>query len=398
MKRSLYLLLAVPWCCLTSLAALLTGDSVYLAWGVFLPPSLLLINAARPRRGLHYVYWNRYIYVFGVLLLGMFAIPIASGYVTLKYDLSTDIFMISGVLGMIVFIPGFFLWFKLYFMPAWGDWRLRSRYPRMAAAARRLKKFFEHYTWYIPLIFVQGKPYIVVGYELQGLTGIATLDEQGRFVTDEALVETLMRCYKLAVAVLHMPDSLSRAREIDSFKQTDRQMQGYFLRFRVNEEYFFTAGKQLHGLWKNICDFEQDFHTIATTWIERKTWQTQWALEQGLNRLTEISDKQLYEVESRLMEYDAIFHQYLEKIDQVGSDAEALLKALADPTVTGNGRSIRLKHRSAVEDMLKGLMLFRQTSVAWQNTVIDFLPREEEWKVWRERKAMAEKLEREGKL
>lgn len=398
MKRSLYLLLAVFWCCIAFSAFLFMDDLRYLMWAIFLPPSLLLINAARPRRGVHYVYWNRYIYVFGVLLLGMFAIPIASGYLVLKFDLSTDIFGLSFLLGWIVLIPGFFLWFKLYFMPAWGDWRLRKRYPRMAAAAHRLKKFFERYIWYVPLILVQGKPYIMVGYELQGISGIATLDEQGRFVKDEALVKTLIRCYKLAVAVLHMPDSLARAKEIDSFKQTDRQMQSYFLRFRTNEEYFFTAGKELYDLWKNICDFEPDFHTIVTTLIERKIWQAQWALEHGLNRLTEVSDEQLHAVEARLAEFDTILLNYTVKIDQVGADAEALLKAyqeLSDPLVAGDGKSIRLKHRAAVQDMLKGLVLFRQAAVAWQRTAADFLPREEEWKVWRERKAMAEKLEQE---
>jgi hypothetical protein len=195
MKRSWFLLLAVFWCCIASSVTLLTGDSQYLAWGLFLPPSLLLINAARPRRGLHYVYCNRYIYVFGGLVLGMLAMPFIIAYLGLKFGISVETIMILWATWFVGFIPGFFLWFKLYFMPAWGDWRLRSRYPRMVAAARQLKKFAEHYTWYIPLIHVQGKPYIVVGYEIQGLTGIATLDEQGRFVKDGALVETLMRCY-----------------------------------------------------------------------------------------------------------------------------------------------------------------------------------------------------------
>ncbi len=393
--KSLYLLLAVFWCCLASSLAFFTGDSIYLAWGIFLPPSLLLINMARPRRGLHYVYWNRYIYVFGGLVLGMLAMPFIIAYLGLKFRISVETIMILWAAWFVGFIPGFFLWFKFYFMPAWGDWRVGRRYPRMAAAARRLKKFLEHYTWYIPLIFVQGKPYIVVGYEVQGLTGIATLDEQGRFVKDETLVDTLMRCYKLAVAVLHMPDSLARAKEIDSFKQTDRQMQGAFLRLRVNEEYFLAAGKPLHDLWKSICGFEQDVHTIFTTVVERKMWQTQWALEHGLHRLTEVSDEQLREAEARLAEFDTVLLDHRARIEQVAANAEALLKALADPTVTGNGKSIRLKHRAVVEELLKSLIVMGQASAVWKSTVIDFLPREEEWKVWRERKAMAEKLEQE---
>jgi hypothetical protein len=266
----------------------------------------------------------------------------------------------------------------------------------MAGTARQLKQFFEHYTWYIPLIHVKGRPFIWVGYEIEGMRGIATIDEYGRFVKDEALVEVIMRCNKLATDVLHLPYSLARAREIDSFMKLDRQTQAAFLRLRVNEEYFRAAGERPYALWKSVVGFEEEFHVIVTTMIERKNWQAQWALDHGLNRLVEISDQQLYEVEARLREFDAVFQRYLETIDRVGADAEKLselYRKMPDPI--HDGRTLRLKHRSTVIELLRSLEVFRGASEKWKDPAIDFLSLPEEWEWWRARKAIAEKLERQ---
>lgn len=389
MKRIwIFVLLAVGWCGLASILTLLTGNSVYLAWAVFLPPSLAILNALRPRRGVQYAYWNRYMAVFGGLLVGLAAVPIISGYLVVKYQLSTDVFTISSTIWLILFIPGFFLWFKFLFMPAWGPWRLRRRYPHMVAAARRLKRFSESYTWYFPLIHVQGKPYLVVGYNVQGLAGIATLDEEGHFVHDETLALTLMRCYKLAMAVLHMPDSQKRAQDIDSYRKTDRQMHEAFRRFRENEKNFLAGGKPVHELWKSISSFEPDFHAITNIWTERKLWQAQWALEHGLHKLTEVSDQQLHEVEAHLAESNLLLLDHTARLDQVGADAEALLKTYVQ------GKSTRLEHRGTVEEMLKALVVLRQGAVIWQKEVTEFLPLKGEWLAWQARKGMAETLER----
>jgi DNA repair ATPase RecN len=194
-----------------------------------------------------------------------------------------------------------------------------------------------------------------------------------------------------------MPFNLARAKEIDSFMQTDHQMQAAFERLRLNEEYFRAAGEPVYSLWKNVVAFGQDFHTIVTTMIERKNWQAQWALDHGLNRLTEIRDEQLYEVESRLREFDISLQKYLEKIDSVGADAEKLRDAylkMNDPVQ--DGRALRLKHRSTIMELFQSLSVFREASVAWRKPAIDFLVLEEEWGWWRARKAIAEKLEKES--
>ncbi|MBL8078004.1 MAG: hypothetical protein JNM55_08580 [Anaerolineales bacterium] len=398
MQRAWFILIFILLCGLACIATLQTGNSVYLFYAVLLVPVVSIINAARPRRGLRYAYWNRSITMVGMMLviafLGSLLIFFSSR--SLLRSFSSEILSGLAVFWILLVGFGFFLWNKLYFMPAWGDWRFVRRYPRMAYTAHRLKQFFESYSLYLPLIYVKGKPYIVVGYSLQTIRGMATIDENGGFVKDEGLAEIIIRCQKLATNVLHMPYSLTRAKEIDSFMQTDRQMQGAFLRLRVNEEYFRAAGEPAYTLWKNVVAFEQDFHFLVTTMIERKNWQAQWALDHGLNRLVEISDEQLYEVESRLREFDGIFQKYLEKIDQVGADAEklkAVYLKMNDPMQ--GGTTLRLKHRSTIMELFKSLSVFREASVAWSKPAIDFLVLDEEWGWWRARKAIAEKLEKE---
>ncbi len=392
MKRIWVIALPVVlWCCLALSLAFITENPVYLVVGIFLPIVLVLLNMARPRRGIQYAYWNRYLAVFGIMLLGLLAVPIITAYVTLKLDVSANVFGLVWLLGWIIWIPGFFLWFKFLFMPVWGPWRLRKRYPKMVATARRLKKLTENYTWYFPLVFARDKPYLVVGYSVQSLTGLATIDEQGCFVKDELLAIRLLRCYKLAMTVVHMPDSHTRAQDIDSYKKTDCQMQQAYRRFRQNEQNFRTAGQPAYDRWRSINEFEPDFHAITEHWIERKIWLAQWAFDQGLNKLTEISDKQLSEVEGKLEQCNATLLTLTTRLDQVGADAEALLKYVQE-------RSIRLEHRSDVNEMLKGLVLLRRGAVAWKKDPTEFLPLPNEWKVWRERKLMAEELERQGKL
>ncbi len=394
MKRIwIFALLAVFWFCIAASTFLFVDDLRYLMWVIFLPPSLAIINAARPRRGLHYVYWNRYIYVFGVLVLGGLAVPFLVGYLSWWIKILGDIFPIFFPLWLIGFPLAWFLWFKFYFMPSWGPWRLRKRYPRMVAAASRLKKFGESYLWYFPLLFVQDKPYLVVGYSIQGVTGLATLDEEGRFVKDEALALTLLRCYKLAMAVLHMPDSQTRAKDIDSYERTDRQMQRAFQRLRENEAYFRAAGQLVYERWKTLCLFEPIVHAVIHISIDRKMWQAQWAIKHGLNKLTEVSDKQLSEAEGSLATFNRLLADQADHLNQIGADAEELLKY-----VQGNGKSLRLKHRGTVEEMLKSLILLRQGAVVWQKTVKDFLPLDNEWSAWQGRKYLAEKLEVGGKL
>ncbi len=397
MRRAWIFLIFILLCSLACIATLQTGNSVYLFYAVFLPPVLSIINAARPRRGMRYAYFNRIMAVVGIFVLiglgGMWGWVYLFAFVFPSSSIAELILIIF----FIGWMAGFLLWYRLYFMPAWGDWRLVRRYPRMTALARRLKKFFESYSPYVPLIYVKAKPYIMVGYSLEVMRGMATIDEHGKFVQDEELAEVIMRCHKLAANVLHLPYSLTRAKEIDSFMQTDRQYQAGFLRLRVNEEYFRLAGEPVYALWRNVVAFEQDFHIIVTNMIERKNWQAQWALDHGLNRLTEISDEQLYEVESRLREFDSVFIKYLEKIDKVGADAEKLRDAylkMSDPMQ--DGKPLRLKHRSMVMDLFKSLSVFREASEKWKNPAIDFLVLEEEWGWWRARKAIAEKLEKES--
>ncbi|HET9911184.1 MAG TPA: hypothetical protein VFQ13_04795, partial [Anaerolineales bacterium] len=207
----------------------------------------------------------------------------------------------------------------------------------------------------------------------------------------EALALTLLRCYKLAMAVLHMPDSQTRAQDIDSYRKTDRQVQQAFQHFRENEKNFLAAGRPAYELWKRICTLERYFHVITKNSIERKTWLAKWAFEHGLNRLTEVSDQQLYEVEGTLMKLNEILLNRAAELDQMGADAEALLKYL-------QGKSIHLEHRSKVEEMLKALVMLRQGITAWKKEATEFLPLESEWRAWQVRKMMAEKLEREGKL
>jgi hypothetical protein len=74
----------------------------------------------------------------------------------------------------------------------------------------------------------------------------------------------------------------------------------------------------------------------------------------------------------------------------MGINAEVILKYM-------QAKSIRLKHRGTIEEMLKGLVLLRQGVAIWKEEVTDFLPLPEDWQAWQDRKAMAEKLEREGK-
>jgi hypothetical protein len=394
MKRIwIFALPIVLWCCLAFSVAIFTNDPIYLAWGVFLPPVLALIYAVLPRRGMQYAYWNRYLAVFGVMLLGIFAIPIISGYVTLKLDTPQNVFVLAWLLGWIIWIPGFILWFKFYFMPSWGPWRLRSRYPKMVASASRLKKFGESYIWYFPLILVQEKPYLVVGYSVQQITGIATLDEEGQFVKDEALALVLLRCYKLAMAVLHMPDSYERARDIDSHERTERQVKSAFQRLRKNEAYFQSAGQPIYGCWKSLCLFEPYVHSVIKTQIYKKLWQAKWAVDHGLNKLTEVSDKQLYEAEESLATFNRLLVSQIDHLNQIVADAEMLLKY-----VQGDGKSRSLKYRSTIEEMLKSLIILRQGTAIWKEEVTDFMPLKSEWLDWQSRKRMAEKLEIEGRL
>lgn len=386
-------LLGILWFCLAVSVFLFVDDLRYALGVVFLPMVIALINAARPRRGMHYIYWNRYLAVFGGMLLGMAAVPIVTIYLIVKYNLPTNIFVIAGLLWMILFIPSFILWFKFSFMPAWGPWRLRKRYPQMVAAASRLKKFGESYLWYFPLIRVQDKPYLVVGYNAQRLNGLAAFDEEGRFVKDEALALTLLRCYKLATAVLHMPDSQKRAQDIESHQRTDRQTQLAFQRLRENKVYFQTAGQPMYDPWKNLCLFEPYVHAFIRILINRTCWQAQWARDQGLNRLTEVSDRQLTEVEGTLARFNKLLADQGDHLDQIATDAEVLLKY-----VQGNGKSGPLQHRPQVVELLKSMVILRQAGIAWQKEVTDFQPLQNEWQAWQRRRALAEKLAMEGKL
>jgi hypothetical protein len=394
MKRIwFFVLLVVVWLCIALSISGYTGDSIYLAWAIFSPLVLALIYALLPRRGVQYAYWNRYLAVFGVLLLGLFAVPIVSGYVTLKLDTSDNVFVLSWLLGWFICIPGFFLWFKFLFMPSWGPWRLRERYPNMVASASRLKKFGESYIWYFPLIFVQGKPYLVVGYSVQQITGIATLDEEGQFAKDEKLALILLRCYKLAMAVLHMPDGYERARDIDSHKRTGRQVKSAFQRFRENEAYFQSAGQPIYGCWKSLCLSEPHIHFVIKTVIDRTLWKARWAVDHGLNKLTEVSDIQLYEAEEALAGFNQLLVSQSDYLAQIVADAEMLLKY-----VQGDGKSMRLKYRSTIEEMLQSLIILRQGMAVWKEEVVDFMPLKSEWLDWQSRKRMAEKLEIEGRL
>jgi hypothetical protein len=393
-KTWLYLLIAAFLFCLAAAATLLTGSPQYVSWFILvliLSPLIWVVNVGRPRRGMHYTYWNRYVYVFGSLALIMAGVPLAVGYFTTRSGLSADMFFIFLVAWGISFPVGFLLWFKFRFLPTWGPWRLRKRYPQMMTAAHQFKKLGESYTWYFPLIIMRGKPYLVVGYNAEKLVGIATLDEQGNFVKDEALAMTLIRCYKLALSVVHMPDSRTRAKDIDSFKQMDQKMQRAFQYLRANEEYFRMAGQPAHDLWESICNFEPDFHAILKIWIERKTWQVQWAVEQGLNKLTEISNEQLRAVEARLQEFNLLLLNYTARLDQAGADAEVLLRTCQQV----KGTSSQLQQRALVEEMLKALVVLRQGAVVWEKTVTDYLPLGDEWQAWKARRAIAEKLEQE---
>lgn len=360
---------------------------------------LMMLYLIRPRRGVHYVYWNRYLLVFGALLLIIPAGGIIPGYLLLKFDLfDTDTFSRIWGTWLVVVVPGFFLWFKLFFLPAWGLWRLQLRYPKMVRSARRLKRPGLNYmhAWFAPLILVRGKPYLLAGYgqtNMPPFTSFSTLDEEGRFVTDETLVETMMRGYKLAIVVLHSETSLHNAREIERFKSTRRWMQKTFPRLHANEAYFREAGGEVYESWQHLAAFEQNVDTILATRVERGMWLAGWALDHGLNRLTEISEDQLHEVEARLAQFDAVLASCTGQTEGIRADAEALqgsLTILADPLTNMDGKRIPLQHRRTLKKLLKRLAEFCQLAAVWQQPADDFRPTESEWRTWQRSKEIAE--------
>jgi hypothetical protein len=351
---------------------------------------LMMLYFIRPRRGAHYAYWNRYLLVFGTLLLGLIGVPFLVGYLSWPIKIFGVIFEKFFGPWVVCFPLAWVLWFKFVFLPSWGLWRLQARYPKMVETARRLKRpgLNYGYAWFMPLIIVQGKPYLLAGYGTRPMLpfmGIATLNAEGRFVTDETLVETMICCYKLAIVVLHSETSLFRAREIERLKGIRRWLRRRFPSLRANEAYFREAGRESYELWQRLAAFEQTADTILATQIERGMWLAGWARDHGLNKLTEISDEQLHEVERRL----ALFHESLAgctgQVERVGADAATLqgsLAILADPLTSMNGEQIRLKHRRLLKALLKRLAEFHYEA-AWRGPADDFRPLEEDWKAWR---------------
>ena len=115
----IYLLIAAVWFCLAITASVAMDDPVYLAWAVFLPPSLALLNALRPRRGSHYVYWNRYIAVIGALLFGLGGVPFLVGYLSWWIKPLGRVFETFFGPWLVACPIVFLLWFKFIFMPSW---------------------------------------------------------------------------------------------------------------------------------------------------------------------------------------------------------------------------------------------------------------------------------------
>jgi hypothetical protein len=304
---------------------------------------------------------------------------------------------------LIGFPVAWIVWFRLRILPAWGNLQVRKDYPRMMAGAQRLKKFGESYTWYMPLIMVQGCPYIVVGYERGNiLQGLATIDENGQFIGDEDLALKLIRCYKLASSGITIAISID-ARTYSNYlvAPATLSLREPFSQLRMEEAYFRAAGQKMYEGWTNICAFEKDFQNLVTVVMERKTWKENWWLDQGGLQLATISDQQLYEAEGHLANFDKTMLSYREKIDQVAEDAQVLqmvLPKLPNPWITATGVPIHLNHRPAIEELLKSLVALQSICHVWQPSVIDFIPRTEEWQLWQGRKDLAKKLKQKENI
>src|SRR5687768_852679 len=101
MRRVWIFLFFILLCSLACIATLQTGNSVYLFYAVILVPIISIINAARPRRGLRYAYFNRTIMVFGAMVLTLLAVPFAVGYFGPVLNLSPNTFSIFLMLWMV---------------------------------------------------------------------------------------------------------------------------------------------------------------------------------------------------------------------------------------------------------------------------------------------------------
>jgi hypothetical protein len=253
---------------------------------------------------------------------------------------------------------------------------LRRRYPAVANVIKRYEKPGDGRELYTPLLIIDGNPYFLIAYpdrrNPSHAIGYLLLDEHAHRVQDEEMFKLAVKCNMLALQTIDHGFHERRANEIASFENAAVTLRRMFQILRQQRERFASKGAQALADWEQVA-------------VRMRLWQAQWAKDHGMRRLTQVSDKDVEEVEKAMDGMAAPLRDGLGLMARAVEATKRLVKVIEGET--------RFPQKRMVMEGLLGIAdgkpAFERRGEPFQYTTVD----EDALQAWRDRMAWADQVD-----
>jgi hypothetical protein len=211
---------------------------------------------------------------------------------------------------------------------------LRKHYPEVAKAVKRYKRPKDHVDKYFPVLSIDEQEYFLLAYygkeDLYRPKRLILVNTSGEVINDLSLVKKAGKTKTLALYSIGYDFHQDRARSFNAMDSVKRDLTYFFNKLKRQRERFATLGPRLFTDYRQVLEIENSALEAPDVTKKIIEAQTQWAIDHGMHRMTEVSYQQVLELEREIEEIRNSWVSNLPALIQLEEPARRLANAVQE--------------------------------------------------------------------